>query len=99
MLQQVAVFAIVALASVYAVWKLMPRALRARLAHAMLGWAQRRGRLSGENVAALEQRLTASGCGSCDSCGNCGTGPAAASDESVVRFVQDAAQGERVPQR
>jgi hypothetical protein len=88
-LQEIAVFAIVALAAGYATWKLMPRALRARLAQATVGWAQRRGRLSDEQAAALARRLTASGCGQCDSCGTCGPAPAppAPSDASVLRFT------------
>ena len=45
-MEDIAVFVIVALAAIYAAWKLMPRALRARLAQATVGWVQRRGRLS-----------------------------------------------------
>jgi len=89
-MQEIAVFVIVALAVIYAAWKLMPRALRVRLAQATVGWAQRRGKLSDQEAAALARRLTASGCGDCDSCGTCGptSDPAAASNESVLRFTQ-----------
>jgi hypothetical protein len=71
-MQEIAVFVIVALAAICAAWKLMPRALRVRLAQAMVGWARRRGRLSDHEAIALARRLTASGCGSCESCGACG---------------------------
>ena len=78
MMQELAVFVIVGLAASYAVWKLMPRALRARLAYATAGWAQRRGRLSDNDAAALASRLTGSGCGDCKSCGSCGPAPQSA---------------------
>ena len=89
-MEDIAVFVIVALAATYAAWKLMPRALRGRLAQATVGWAQRRGRLSDQRAAALARRLTASGCGHCDSCGTCGPapGPAAPPDVSVLRFTR-----------
>ena len=89
-MQDIAVFVIVALAAGYAAWKLMPRALRVRLAQATVGWAQRRGRLSDQHAAALARRLTAGGCGQCDSCGTCGPapGPAAPPDTSVLRFAR-----------
>jgi hypothetical protein len=89
MIQDIAVVVIVALAVVYATWKLSPRALRARFARATVGWAQRRGRLSDADAAALAQRLTASGCGSCDSCGTCSpaAAPKAVADASSLRFV------------
>jgi hypothetical protein len=94
-MEQAAVFVIVALAGLYASWKLMPRALRARLAQAGVGWARRRGRLSGDEAAALTRRLTASGCGSCDSCGSCVTKPGAAPDTSVLRIVPTGSQPDR----
>jgi hypothetical protein len=78
MMQELAVFAIVGLAASYAAWKLMPRALRARLAYATAGWAQRRGRLSDTDAAALASRLTGSGCGDCKSCGSCSSAPKSA---------------------
>ena len=76
MTQQLAVYAIVALAALYVAWKLMPRALRARLAGAMVRRARRGGRLSDQAGADLARRLTANGCGSCDSCGACAPAPA-----------------------
>ena len=94
-MQQATVFLIVALAGLYAAWKLMPRALRARLARAGVGWARRRGRLSEDKAAALTRRLTASGCGSCDSCGSCAGAPAAAPDAPVLRIVPTGSQPER----
>jgi hypothetical protein len=89
-MQDIAVFVIVALAASYAAWKLMPRALRARLAHAAVGWAQRRGRLSDQRAAALARRLTASGCGQCDNCGTCSPAPGATAPSGVseLRFTR-----------
>jgi hypothetical protein len=94
-MQEIAVFVIVALAAVYAAWKLMPRALRVRLAQATVGWARRRERLSDHQAAALARRLTASGCGSCQSCGACGPEPGAAPDAAVLRLVPDRSGAER----
>ena len=74
-MQELAAYVIVGLAASYAAWKLMPRALRARLAYATAGWVQRRGRLSDTDAAALVSRLTGSGCGDCKSCGSCGPAP------------------------
>lgn len=87
-MQELAVFVIVGVAASYALWKLMPRALRAHLAHATAGWAQRRGQLSDQGAATLASRLTGSGCGDCKSCGACGPAPnsPAMTDESVLRF-------------
>jgi len=97
MTQEAVVFAIVALAAAYAAWRLMPRVLRGRLAHAMAGFARRRGRLSDRDAAALARRLTASGCGSCDSCGPCGPEPAAAPNVSVLRQVPRGSGAGRAP--
>lgn len=94
-MQEISVFVIVALAATYAAWKLMPRALRVRLAQATVGWARRRGRLSDHEAAALARRLTASGCGSCDSCGACGSEPAAAPEAAGLRFVPGRSSAER----
>ena len=98
-MQAVAVAVIVALAAVYATWKLMPRAIRARLASGVVGWARLRGRLSEDDAALLSRRLTAGGCGSCDSCGSCGPKDAAASDASVMRYLPHASSGEPDPDR
>jgi len=94
-MQQAAVFVIVAVAGLYAAWKLMPRALRARLAQGIVRWGRRRGRLSDEEATVLARRLTASGCGSCDSCGTCATAPGVTPDASVLRFVPDESHPER----
>jgi hypothetical protein len=94
-MEQAAVFVIVAMAGLYAAWKLMPRALRARLTRAGVGWARRRGRLSDDEAAALARRLSASGCGSCDSCGSCASAPPVAPDASVLRIVPAGSQTER----
>ena len=94
-MQQAAVFVIVAVAGLYAAWKLMPRALRVRLTQVGIGWARRRGRLSDDEAAALARRLTASGCGSCDSCGSCSTTPAVTPDASVLRFEPGESRAER----
>ena len=84
-MQELVAFAIVGLAAAYAAWKLMPRALRARLAHALAGAARRSGRLSDRDAALLARRLSASGCGSCDSCGSCVPRPDAAAVVSELR--------------
>jgi hypothetical protein len=94
-MQQAVVFAIVAVAGLYAAWKLMPRALRVRLTQVGVGWARRRGRLSDDEAAALARRLTASGCGSCESCGSCATPPAVAPDASVLRYAPGESRTER----
>ena len=86
-MQAATIAVIVALAAVYATWKLMPRAVRARLASRVVGWARRRGRLSEDDAALLSRRLNAGGCGSCDSCGSCSPKDAAASDASVIRHL------------
>ena len=98
MMQQVAVFAIVVLAAVYAAWKFLPRALLGRLVRAAVARARRSGSISEEETAALVTRLTASSCGACDSCGTCG--PAAAPKEPAkVSFVPGALEAQRLPQK
>ena len=94
-MQQFAAYALVALAALYAAWKLMPRALRVRAAQALTGWARRRGRLSEREAAALQRRLTASGCGDCESCGTCR--PAAAPDAAAVPIVPGRSGGKPLP--
>ena len=96
-MQQAVVFVIVAVAGLYAAWKLMPRALRVLLTRAGVGWARRRGRLSDDEAAALARRLTASGCSSCDSCGSCAQVPTAAQEISVLRIVPDTSLPENSP--
>ena len=98
-MQAAAVAVIVVLAAVYATSKLMPRAVRARLASGVVGWARRRGRLSENDAAQLSRRLTAGGCGACDSCGSCSSKDAAGSDASVVRYLPHASCGGCDPDR
>ena len=86
-MQTAIVAVIVALAAVYATWKLMPRAVRARIASGVVGLARRRGRLSEGDAERLSRRLNAGGCGSCDSCGSCRPKDAAATDASVMRHL------------
>lgn len=93
-MQAAIVAVIVAVAVAYATWKLMPRAVRVRLATGLVGWARRRGRLDDDAAARLARRMTAGGCGSCDSCGTCSPKDAAASDASVLRYRPGAADGE-----
>jgi hypothetical protein len=94
-MQEIAVFVIVGLAASYAVWKLTPRALRARVAYATAGWAQRRARLSDHDAAALASRLTGSGCGTCKSCGSCGPAPKFTSmPDRIVLRPRHGPQGE-----
>ncbi|MBK8740444.1 MAG: hypothetical protein IPM02_13365 [Betaproteobacteria bacterium] len=90
MFQQIAVGVIVALAALYATWKLLPRGLRVRLAQAVAGRARRGGWLDPGAAATLARRLAAGGCGSCDSCGTCAPESLAAQDATVVRFTQGA---------
>ena len=72
-LQSLLVVVIVAGASVYAVWKLMPAAIRRTLAVRAAGLARRSG-LSDANVRRVESKLATGGaCGSCDSCKACAT--------------------------
>jgi hypothetical protein len=87
-MQEFTVFVIVGLAACYAAWKLMPRAARGRLAQATVGWAQRRGRLSDRDAAALASRLAEGGCGTCKDCGSCGSAAnsVSATDTAVLRF-------------
>ena len=87
-MQEFAVFVIVGLAACYAAWKLMPRAARGRLAQSTVGWAQRRGRLSDRDAAALASRLAGGGCGACKDCGSCGpaANSAATTDKAVLRL-------------
>jgi hypothetical protein len=95
-IQDIAVFAIVGLAVIYTAWKLMPRVQRARIVQATVVWAQRHGRFSDQEAAAIARRLTPGGCSLCDSCGTCGSAaPAVASDASVLRFVSGESRATR----
>jgi hypothetical protein len=105
-MQEIAVFVMVALATLYALWKFMPRGLRARLAGATAGWARRRGRLTDDGAAALARRLTAGGCGNCKSCRACAPGlpevpdapeAARAPEATVMQFVRSPAEAGRLP--
>jgi hypothetical protein len=94
-MQEIFALVIVALAAVYTAWKLMPRALRARLAQATVAAVRRRGRLSDDQAAALARRLTAGGCGSCDDCGGCGPERAGPANASALRFVPSPSRSDR----
>ena len=86
-IQLLVVAAIVAAASVYAIWKLMPAALRRALAPRAAALAQRLG-ASDANVRRVEAKLTTGGaCGSCDTCKACATPDASASD-GTMRVIQ-----------
>ena len=74
-MQTIAAGVMVTLASIYAAWKLMPRAWRARGAQAIIGWVRRHGLLADDTAADLGRHLTASGCDSCDSCRACAPKP------------------------
>lgn len=75
-LQLLLVGGIVAGASLYAGWKLMPAAIRRALAARGAALARRLG-LSDANARRVESKLATGGaCGSCDSCKACAT-PAA----------------------
>jgi hypothetical protein len=87
-MQGVAVVVIVALAAIYAVWRLAPRALRAQVGQSLAHWGRRHGRLSETEAAALARRLSAGGCGSCDNCGSCGT--AKPTTDASLRYVDPA---------
>jgi len=94
-MQEAAVLVIVALAAGYAAWRLMPRALRIRLARTVISRARRRWGFSDRDAAAIEPRLASGGCGSCGSCGGCPPGPVARSDSAALRYVPDAPRHER----
>ena len=73
MIEHAIVFIVVAVASGYAVWRLMPRTLRARSAATLVRLAQRRAGLSREQAARIERRIAVNECSACDSCGGCGS--------------------------
>lgn len=79
MIEHGVVFAIVAVATGYAVWKLMPRVLRQRLAAALVQAATGRGRMSHERTAHWQRRLAGGDCGVCESCGGCASKSTASS--------------------
>lgn len=82
-IQLLIVAAIVAAASAYAIWKLMPAALRRALAPRAAAFVQRLG-ASDANARRVEAKLTTGGaCGSCDSCKACATPDASASEGSM----------------
>ena len=75
MLEHSIVFAIVAAATSYAAWKLMPRTLRATLARKLVHLVASGGSLAPERRASLETRLAGGGgCSGCDTCKGCGSG-------------------------
>lgn len=82
-IQLLIVTAIVTAASAYAIWKLMPAAIRRALAPRAAALAQRFG-ASDANARRVEAKLTTGGaCGSCDTCKACATPDASASEGSV----------------
>ena len=74
MIQQLIVFAIVACAALYALWRWMPAGWRRALATRLAAGSQRAGLVDAERADQLAARLAKSaGCGACDSCGACST--------------------------
>gem|GEM_PF-2499875 len=74
-------FAIVAIATIYAVIRFMPKAWRVRLATRASSFALRLG-LSSTAARRVEAKLSSGGaCGSCDSCNACATAPREQDDE------------------
>ena len=74
-LQVVVVFAIVAIATLYATLKFMPASWRRRFAARAASWVQRSG-VTEVTARRVEAKLASGGaCGSCDSCKACVTTP------------------------
>ncbi len=74
-------FAIVAIATIYAVVRFMPKSWRVRLA-TRASWVVLRLGLSSVAARRVEAKLSSGGaCGSCDSCRACATAPREPSDE------------------
>ncbi|MFT3721279.1 DUF6587 family protein [Pseudorhodoferax sp.] len=72
MLQNLIVFAIVAAAAVYAVWRWMPAAWRRGAARRLAAGSQRAGLVDDAQAERLAASLAkTSGCGDCESCGSC----------------------------
>ena len=87
-MEQVLVAVIVVLAFAYATWTMMPRALRTRIAFAVVGLCRRAG-WGGAGAARLAERISASpGCTSCESCKGCQAGIRSSFD-SVRRLGQE----------
>ena len=87
-MEQVLVSVIVVLAFAYATWTMMPRALRTRMAVAVIGLCRRAG-WERAGAARLAERITTSpGCTSCESCNGCQPG-IRSSVESVRRLGQE----------
>lgn len=87
-MQTIVVAVIVACAALFAVWRLMPRAWRVRLASLLAAGARRHVRLSEDGAQALARKLAVGACGSCDSCGSCGPAqPAAPRAAPLVRLA------------
>ena len=88
-MEQVLVAVIVVLAFAYATWTMMPRALRTRIAVAVVGLCRRAG-WEGSGAARLAERISASpGCTSCETCKGC-QAEIRSSVDSVRRFRQQA---------
>ena len=70
--QQLLVFAIVAAAAAYAVWRWMPAAWRRGAARRMAAGSQRAGLVDAQRAERLAASLAkTSSCGACDSCDGC----------------------------
>jgi hypothetical protein len=70
-MQELTVALIVALAFVYAVWRVTPQALRRLVAAALLASCRRLG-WQGPSSLRLAERVAAdASCGSCKTCGGC----------------------------
>ena len=86
-MEQVLVSVIVVLAFAYATWTMMPRALRTRIAVAVVGLCRRVG-WKGSGAARLAEQITSSpGCTSCETCKGCQAGITSSFD-SARRFGQ-----------
>lgn len=87
-MEQVLVAVIVVLAFAYATWTMMPRALRTRIAVAVMGLCRRAG-WEGSGAARLAARISASpGCTNCETCKGCQAGTKSSVD-SVRRLGQE----------
>jgi len=88
-MQQLAVFAIVVLAAVYAVWRWMPAAWRRGAARRLAAGSQRAGLVDAQQAERMAASLAkTSGCGDCDSCGSCATPAAGAQEKNASSLTR-----------
>ena len=88
MIEHAIVFVIVAVATAYAAWRVLPGGVRQGLAGSLARWMQRHGQWSA--AERLQMHLTGKACGACDSCGGCndaGT-PAEHATSNAVRIPE-----------